>query len=170
VAVLVAVLSAIAPHLAAAAPEYQVKAAFLYNFAKFVEWPAETLQGASALRVCVFGGDPFGPALPATLQGKTVQERPVVVARPTTVADMAACHILFVGSSEDHEVPRLLPSLAGSGVLTVGESQEFARQGGMITFHRDGNKVRFEINADAAERAGLRISSQLLKLATRVTQ
>jgi hypothetical protein len=164
---LIGLVAVLAAPLAAAAPEYHVKAAFLYNFAKFVEWPPDAI--APEMRVCVFGGDPFGRALPETLAGKSVSERPLTVAYPATVRQLSDCHVLFVGASEDHELPRLLPSLAGTGVLTVGESDEFARQGGIITFRRERSKVRFEINETAAERAGLRISSQLLKLATRVT-
>jgi hypothetical protein len=155
---------------AAPAPEYQVKAAFLFNFAKFVDWPAGALARQSSMNVCVLGEDPFGPILNRTVEGKTVHDRPIRVARVADLSDVAQCHVLFISASEQRELPRLLPAIARLGILTVSDSARFVQDGGMIGFTRDDNRVRFEINNDAAERAGLRISSQLLKLATRVIQ
>ena len=154
----------------AAAPEYQVKAAFLFNFAKFVDWPAGVLTRNTSVNVCVLGDDPFGPILNRTVEGKTVHDRPIRVARLTDMADVSRCHVLFISASERRELPRLLPGLAGRSVLTVGETSTFVQDGGMIGFTTDEDRVRFEINNEAAERAGLHISSQLLKLATRVIQ
>jgi hypothetical protein len=163
-------LAAPAADAAAPAPEYQVKAAFLYNFAKFVDWPAHEVAGGGPLHVCVIGDDPFGSFLPETLEGKSVRDRRLTLRHLEGPADASSCHIAFVSPSEEAELPRLLASLAAASVLTVGETSAFERSGGMITFHVEGSKIRFAINVDAAERAGLKISSQLLKLATRVVQ
>jgi hypothetical protein len=154
----------------AAAPEYQVKAAFLFNFAKFVDWPEAALARDSSVNVCVLGDDPFGPVLNRTVEGKTVHDRPIRVARVSDLAEVFECHVLFISGSHRRELPRLLPTLSGLSILTVGEMAGFAQSGGMIAFTTDEDRVRFEINNEAAERAGLRISSQLLKLATRVIQ
>ena len=154
----------------AAAPEYQVKAAFLFNFAKFVDWPESTLARNETMNVCVLGDDPFGPLLNRTVEGKTVHDRTIRVARVSEINDASQCHVLFISGSERRELPRLLPALAGMSILTVGEMASFAQSGGMIGFTTEQDRVRFEINNEAAERAGLRISSQLLKLATRVIQ
>jgi hypothetical protein len=154
----------------AAAPEYQVKAAFLFNFAKFVDWPEAMLARNSSMNVCVLGDDPFGAILNRTVEGKTVHDRPIRVARLVDAGDVSHCHVLFISVSEQRELPRLLPVLAGLSILTVGETESFVQNGGMIGFTSDADRVRFEINNDAAERAGLHISSQLLKLATRVIQ
>ena len=154
----------------AAAPEYQVQAAFLFNFAKFVDWPEGTLARNGTMNVCVMGDDPFGPILDRTVAGKTVHDRPIRVAHVSDVSDVSQCHVLFIAASERRELPRLLPALAGLSILTVGEMASFAQSGGMIGFTSEEDRVRFEINNEAAERAGLHISSQLLKLATRVIQ
>jgi len=152
------------------APEYEVKAAFLYNFAKFVEWPPGSERNTHAFRICLVGDDPFGALLTETVAGKTVQDRPIEIAHPDSAPELGRCQMAFIPRSQVRQLPRLLAGLTGASTLTVGETEDFARGGGMITFHIEENKVRFEINAEAAQRAGLRISSQLLKLATRVTQ
>lgn len=154
----------------AAAPEYEVKAAFLYNFTKFVEWPPDVLARNSSLNVCVLGEDPFGTVLNRTVEGKRVHERPIRVARVVDVADVPRCQVLFISTSERRELTRLLPAISGLSILTVGEMASFAQEGGMIGFTAEDHRVRFEINNEAAARAGLQISSQLLKLATRVIQ
>jgi hypothetical protein len=146
--------------------EYQVKAAFLYNFARYVEWPEDA---APAFRICVLGDDPFGATLPDAVRDKRVRERPVEVAHPDP-GDLAGCHLLFVAASEAPLLPRLLAGVGGAHVLTVGESEGFTRAGGMIRMRIEENKVRFDVNLEAAQRVGLRISSQLLKLATQVIQ
>jgi len=153
-----------------AALEYQVKAAFLYNFAKFVEWPAESLpQDTDAVTIGVIGEDPFGAILEDTLDGKTCcHDRRLVARRFRRVEDAASAQILFIGASEESHLPEILSALDGANVLTVSDIDRFADRGGVIGFRREGNKLRFEINTDAAAHAGLTISSQLLKLATRV--
>jgi len=146
--------------------EYQIKAAFLYNFAKFVEWPATALRDPGApIIVAVLGEDPFGADLEQTLNGKSAGGRRVLVRRFKGVRDLEFCHILFISPSEKEHLRETLRALKNSNILTVGESDGFARLGGMINFIPEENRVRFEINIDAADRAGLKISSKLLKLA-----
>jgi uncharacterized protein DUF4154 len=150
--------------------EYQVKAGFLYNFVKFVDWPASAFPPTGdAVIIGVIGEDPFGEILDQVLQGKTCcHDRKLVVRRLQRLEHVTECHVLFISASEEARLPEILRLLDGAGVLTVGDIEGFAERGGMIGFHRESNKLRFEINADAASRAGLTISSQLLKLATRV--
>lgn len=145
--------------------EYQIKAAFLYHFVKFVEWPSEALPEASpTIHICVLGTDPFGGALEA-LKGKTVKGRSLVISRFERVRDLGGCHIAFVSSSEKGRLGEIVETLKEASVLTVGDMDRFAELGGIISFVVESNKVRFEINVVRAERARLKISSQLLKLA-----
>jgi hypothetical protein len=153
----------LAPSFASAVSEYKVKAAFLLNFGKYVEWPASAV--GSEIDICVLGRDPFGATLDETLAGRTVGSKNVKAHRISGVGQAHRCNIVFV-SRGDANVAAVLSDLAGSPVLLVGEQDRFARQGGMINFIEVDQKVRFEINEAAAKRAGLKISSQLLKLAT----
>jgi len=151
--------------------EYQVKAAFLYNFAKFVVWPAPRLGGANdSIEICILGSDPFGDLLDASVHGKRVEGRPFVVRRTPDVRKAFGCHILFVSSSERKKVNAILAEVRSCGILTIGEVEGFAAQGGVINFKLESGRVRFEINVDAAEQQGLRISSKLLSLAEVVKQ
>lgn len=143
--------------------EYQVKAAFLLNFGKFVEWPS---GDASDLLICVLGDDPFGETLDDTVAGRTVGRRTVATRRIGAVAQAKSCSILFVSRSESGSVDGILSALRGSPILLVGELDRFATRGGMINFVEVDQKIRFEINEAAAKKAGLKISSQLLRLAT----
>jgi len=145
--------------------EYAVKAAFLYNFAKFVEWPDSPAAPPSTLTLCVLGTDPFGEALETAVLDKTVRSRTLSVRRLQGLEDLGPCPILFIASSEVGRLPQILERLRGAPVLTVGESDGFARAGGMIGFFLEENRVRFEVNLGAAEAAGLRISSRLLGVA-----
>lgn len=146
--------------------EYQVKAAFLYNFAKFVDWPAEAFAGSSApLVIGVIGDDPFGGSLDQAINGKTINGRPLVVRRLKWSQDLRSCHIIFISSSERQRLPQVIHSLRGASVLTVGDMGQFNQQGGIINFILEANKVRFEINSRGADQARLRISSKLLSLA-----
>jgi hypothetical protein len=154
---------------AAAAPEYQLKAAFLYNFARFVEWPQGTVAATDPFRICIVGDDPFGDLLDQAVRGKTVHDRPVEVVHPDDLFAIR-CHIAFFARSGAPALPRLLTALGGRGILTVGETEDFTRAGGVIAMRVEESKVRFDVNVDAAQRAGLRVSSQLLKLASRVIQ
>lgn len=141
--------------------EYRVKAAYLFNFTKFVDWPPAALESGNSFQICLAGTNPFGPALASTLVGETAAGLPLA-ARIIEPKDAGACHVLFV--------PRTVaaaPFLRGVGmapVLTVGESPDFVRQGGAIRFVVEGGRVRFEINQTAAERAQLKVSSRLLQL------
>jgi YfiR/HmsC-like len=148
------------------APEYQIKAAFLYNFAKFVEWPPAVSPGANdPMEICVIGEDPFGNTLNQSIEGKTVSGHKLMIRRLKPAQDMKGCQVAFISSSEKNHLPSLLESLNGGGVLTVGETEGFAALGGVINFTMENDKVHFEINLDAAGRAGLKISSKLLLLA-----
>ena len=146
--------------------EYKVKGAFLYNFAKFVEWPAAAFKtNDSPLVIGVLGDTMLPPDLEQAVEGRTVNGRPVVVRRSKRIEDLIEAHVLFISSSEQADYGRIMGMLTGRGVLTVGESPEFLRQGGVINFVLRDNRVRFEIDRAAAEKKGLKISSQLLKLA-----
>jgi len=146
--------------------EYELKAAFLFNFAKFVDWPSNSFANPEApFLMCVLGPDPFGGALDGALRGKVIAEHPVNVIRVKHVADLAGCQILFVAASESHLLPEILAKLRGHCVLLVGETDDFASSGGAIQFTLEDNRVRFFINPDAVDRAGLKISSKLLALA-----
>ena len=150
--------------------EYELKAAFLYNFVKFVEWPPEAFAGArSPLTICVYGEDPFGTSLDGVVRGESLGERNLLVQRPETLDELRGCHVLFVSRSERQRMPEVLARVEGAPVLTVGDTDGFLRAGGMINFVLEENKVRFLINQAAAERGGLRISSKLLRLAKGTT-
>jgi hypothetical protein len=155
------------PPAAAAHSENEIKSAMLYNFAKFVEWPAGALgEGGAAVVVGVWGDDQLVPVLEAALRNKNVDGHPIMVRRLGPGADPKSCAVLYVGSSDRKEIVRIVQSVGRSPVLTIGERVQFSRLGGVIAFLRDGNRIRFEINADAAERVGIQVSSKLLRLAT----
>lgn len=154
------------PLPASASPEYQAKAAFLFNFGKFVQWP-DAAFGEGEMRLCVLGADPFGAALDG-IEGKQVRGQKLVVLRGPGV-DPRRCHILFIARSEDGRLDAILQAVGRSSVLTVGESEDFARRGGVVNFKIVDGKIRFEINPEAAKQAGLRISAKLLQLATVVS-
>jgi hypothetical protein len=145
-----------------------VKAACVYNFAKFVDWPAETLPADGTFVIGVLGTDPLTRAIEESLGGKTVLDRRIVVRAVRDAADAARCQILFVASSEESALPRLVAELEGTPTLTISDGERLAERGVMIAFVTRARKVRFEINLDSAERSRLKLSSQLLKLATQV--
>ncbi len=149
--------------------EYQVKAAFLYHFSQFVEWPEGTFKHTgSPLVYCTIGEDPFHGALDASLSGKTLGARPLHVSHFQQSQDFRACQIVFIGAGDKKLVASMLSSLKGAPILTVGDSEHFVEDGGMIGFLLEENKIRFEINMEAAEHAKLKLSSRLLALAKRV--
>jgi hypothetical protein len=151
---------------AQSADEYQVKAAFLYNFAKFVEWPAHAFKSPEdPVVICVMGRSPFGPLLEQAVSGKQIEGRPLAVREIAEIREAVACQILFVAAGEKKRVPAILDQIKTGAVLTVGETQNFAAAGGVINFKLEDGKVRIEVNVYAAERAKLRISSKLLSLA-----
>jgi hypothetical protein len=144
------------------ADEYQVKAAFLFNFARFVDWPPQTFKHpGDPMSICVLGTNPFGRALDEAVSGKSIEGRKFVVRLVPDIPQAGGCQILFIASREK----KILQSATLVGVLTVGESEGFTAGGGVIGFKLEGGKVRLEINVDAAEQRKLRISSKLLSLA-----
>jgi hypothetical protein len=146
--------------------DYEVKAAFLYNFARFVEWPAEAgPDPGTPFVIAILGRDPFGAVLDETVAGKTVGGRPIEVRRVARVDEARDAQIVFVSPSERANVAAILKALERPGILTVGDTDGFATQGGAINFTVHARRVRFEINPAAAEQARLKMSSQLLKLA-----
>jgi len=148
--------------------EYEVKAAYLYNFGRFVEWPAKASAASEYFSICVLGGDPFGATFDATIAGESINGKKVVVARITKPQDAASCRILFISSSEESRLKEILATLDKTSVLTVSDISQFTRRGGMIQFLTEANRVRFEVNLTIAEHAGLTLSSQLLKVAVSV--
>ena len=146
--------------------EYQVKAAFLFNFARFVEWPPTAFENAtSPIGVCVLGDDPFGDSLNRVVAGKMLGERTLMVRRAKKLRELGGCEILFISGSERGHLPEILEELRTAPVLTVGESEDFATRGGEVQFTLEESHVHFLINVDATERAGLKVSSKLLSLA-----
>jgi hypothetical protein len=152
-----------------AAEEYQVKAAFLFHFAEFVNWPAEAFaDGAAPVTYCTLGEDPFQGALDQSLHGKMVGAHPLRVEHLKQTQGIQDCRVLFVGANEKKRLSAALAGIKGNPILTVGESEHFVQDGGMIGFCMDGNKVRFEVNLDAAGQSRLKISARLLALAKTV--
>jgi hypothetical protein len=159
------------PPIAALPPpptdEYHVKAAFLYNFARFTEWPPDIFQGPEdPFVICVLGRDPFGLALDDVIVGRKISDRKIVVRRFSDARRVAGCRILFVSSSEPKSDLAVLAGMKESGVLTVGESGNATSEGMIINLKLDNGKVRFEIHTDPADREKLRFSSLLLSLAS----
>jgi len=147
--------------------EYEVEAAYLSNFGRFVEWRARPVAGET-FNICVLGPDPFGNLLDSALKGEAIANSSMAAKRIAVAEDASSCRIVFISSSKEAQLPGILATLGASNSLTVSDMPEFARRGGMIQFVIEGNRVRFEINLNAAQRAGLSLSSQLLKLAVAV--
>jgi hypothetical protein len=151
-----------------AAAEYDVKAAFLYNFIQFVDWPEGAFHdGRSTFRVCVLGDDPFGDNLKMIVK-EEVAGRKLALWRMKAMSDPSGCQVLFVSRSERQRLPQILAAVRSTPVLTVGDTDGFLEKGGIINFVVEGERVRFEINQEMAKQSGLKISSKLLRLATRV--
>ncbi|MBI3935276.1 MAG: YfiR family protein [Acidobacteria bacterium] len=146
-----------------------MKAAFLLNFTKFVEWPSAAFPAPDTpITICVLGEDPFGPILDRTVAGESVNGRAVRARRSVPEANPQGCHVAFISRSERGNIAQINSDLRGSRALTVSEVPGFADAGGMIEFVIEGGKVRFYINAAAAEAAGLKLSSRLLRVATAI--
>jgi hypothetical protein len=162
-----AVLCALAAPPGAAPPaERDVKAAFLCHFPSYVEWPAGTFAAPTdPIVVGVLWEDPFGPALDALVRNRSVGGRPLVVRRLSRIEDARGVHVLYVGTADPLEVAGVLSHLEGRAILTVADGERLAERGAVVNFRLEEQKVRFDINVAAAERAGLKLSSQLLKLA-----
>jgi hypothetical protein len=148
--------------------DYQVKAVYLINFARFVAWPDKPGMQHDSFTICVLGPDPFGRTLDTVLAGEKIAGRSAVAKRISTPQESFDCRILFVSSADTGLTTRIVDAANKQGVLTVSDMQHFANRGGMIQFVTDDKRVRFEVNLTAAQRAGLTLSSELLKVATLV--
>jgi len=166
---LIALLVLIAPAVTslAAEGEYQVKAAMLFNFAKFVEWPADTFGADNRILFCIAGKSPLNSSL-QQLQGKPVKGRTVSIRPITRPDEVAGCQVLFIPQSEHARLSAYLQQAGHHSILTVSDLDRFTASGGMIGFYEEDNKIRFEINLEAAQKRRLQISSHLLNLARRV--
>lgn len=147
------------------ANEYAVKAAFLFHFAKFVDWPPDAFPGPdSPLILCVLGKDPFGENMSA-LRGKSVNGRPIAIRYAATVDEIGKCHILFISASEKTFLPGILGSKKVSNVLTIGDMEDFGQQGGFVNFVTNDDRIGIEVNLEAVQRSRMKISSKILALA-----
>ena len=147
-------------------PEYRLKAAFLYNFAVFTEWPADV---GSTLNLCLYGSDPFGAEIDP-LNGKKVGERSVALQRKSTLESLKGCQIVFVAATSIGQLPRVLESLRGQPVLTLADTPGAVHQGAALNMAVAQGRITFEANLAAARAARLNLSSKLLRLATEVIQ
>ncbi len=146
--------------------EYDVKAGFIYNIAKFIDWPegGNRVDGKETLELCILGSDPFGKSLDA-IEGKIVKGRTFHVRRVASINELKSCHMVFIPRTERERVPRIAEAIKDYGILTVGDTEGFLTQGVMINFFVDGKRVRFEIDPERVKRGRINMSSQLLKLA-----
>jgi hypothetical protein len=146
--------------------EYAVKAAFIFNFAQFTEWPDNAFASAnSPFVIGVIGSDPFDGALEQVIVNKTLHDRPVVVKYIKSLDGIPDCSLLFVPASEETRLNDIFDKIASRPILTIGETERFPWMGGTIQFYLEDNKLRFEINPESVAKAQLRISSKLMKLA-----
>lgn len=147
----------------------QVQAAYLYNFGKFVKWPADAPANQNgSFIICVLDQDPFGATLQSALAGESVGGKPVAIKRLPRAQDAAACHILFINSAQGKDLAEILAAVDDSSVLTVSDMHDFSKRGGMIQFVLDGDRIRFEINLESAQKSHLVLASELLKVAVAV--
>ncbi len=154
-----------------AVDEYKMKAAFIYNFTKFVEWPPQAFRApADPVVICILGENPFGDGLGRLVGDKSLEGRSFAVRQISKEPQAAGCHILFICSSERKRIPSIMTAVGGRATLTIGETEGFALQGGVINFKIEEGRVRLQVNIRAAEKAGLHISSKLLTLAQIVGQ
>ena len=163
--IVLCLLPALCVHAQARPSEYQVKAAYLYNFGKFVNWPD---SGKAEFHLCVLGDDPFGADLDSTITNATINGKKIAARRLSGVQDAEGCEIAFIASSESGRLERNLAALKKLHVLTVSDMPDFIRRGGIIQFVEEDRKVRFEVNLKAAQESGFTLSSELLKVAAKV--
>ena len=148
------------------ASEYQVKAAFLFHFAQFVEWPAYSYESpGSPFIIGILGQDPFGTYLDQLVKGELIHGRPIQVVRYRDVREVGNCHILFINLRDVEKTQQAIESLKGKNILTVSDQEDFQKLGGIVKFFTDRQKIRFQINPDMAKAASLNISSKLMRLA-----
>lgn len=145
------------------ATDVVLKAAFVYNFVKFAEWPA--LRTGQAIEVCIVGDDGMAAAFDKTASGKSVSGRVVAMTRPVDASNWSACHVLFIADAEARQSAKELSSIRTAPVLTVSDRPGFARGSGLVELYVEDGRMRFAINVDALERSGLQLSSRLLGLA-----
>ncbi len=149
------------------ATEYEVKAAYLLNFGKFVKWPVAAMPPATEkFSICVQGDDPFGAVLDATVRDEKIDGRAIIARRISRAQDATGCQVLFISRSEEKQARKSLPALKKAGILTVSDMPGFLDREGMIQFTFVGNRIRFEVNLDSVQDAGLTLSSELLKVAS----
>jgi len=149
--------------------DYDVKAAYLYNFGRFVEWPENVAATRSgSFTICVLGQDPIRRSLDATLAGETIGGKTIVAKRISSAEESGICQILFLSRTDDSRLNKIIADLDKMAVLTVSDMPQFVKRGGMIQFVLEGKKVRFEVNLTATQHVGLTLSSELLKVATAV--
>ncbi len=147
------------------AGEYEVKALFLYNFINFIDWPADSsFNSSSTVNICIIGEDPFGESLD-DIRGETAKGKKLAIKFYRPYDEPKGCHLLFIPAAEKNHTGHILRSIRETGVLTVADSEEAARQGAVIGFYIEQKKVRFAVNMEAVRRSGLKISAKLLKLA-----
>jgi hypothetical protein len=148
----------------AAAPEYRVKAVFLYNFTNFIEWPASAFSAAkSPFVVGILGKDPFGSYLEEAMSGESANGHPLIIQRYKHVNEISNCHILFIHKGEADKIAAVISGLKGRNTLIVSDAPEFIQQGGMIRFLTKAGKIQLQINLPATQAAKLEISSKLLR-------
>ena len=153
---------------AAERPEHEVKAAFLYNFGKYVRWPKDASGADDTFVIAILGADPFGAALDDIVRGNRIDNRPVTVRRVSKVGELEGCEVLYISASEAPRLRSILAALPQAPILTVSDVPQFVERGGMIGLVMANRRVQFEVNAEAAERAGLMLGSQLMRLARTV--
>lgn len=162
------------PRLATAAEvsvEFRLKAAFLLNFAKLVQWPAARFKDSKdALRLCVLGADPFGSVLDDTIRGKRIGERPITVTRAAAAKDLLDCHLVYLGAGERSRYAAHMKALSDRSILTVDEGSQFIWPLGMIRFYLDQDRVRFEVSPSTMEKAQLQMDPRMVKIARIVSQ
>jgi uncharacterized protein DUF4154 len=147
--------------------EEEVESAFLFNFAKYTEWPATSFADASSpVVICILGEESFAATVQRVVNGEKISGRSTIIRAVDAGAELRACHVAFIPSSSKHRPPQIVAAIGNAAVLTVGESKDFAHQGGMVRLYVQDGRPRFEINPNAILRSGLRISSNLLALAT----
>ena len=145
--------------------QYRIKAAFIYNFSKFIEWPSQAFTGPEQpFSIGILGEDPFGQILEETLEDKTVKGRSFVINRSDNIKNLEKSHIIFISGSEKGRLPEVIDAIQHKHVLTVSDMENFSRSGGMIQLVKLNKTIRFEINLDAANRARIEINAKLLSL------
>lgn len=159
------------PSFAQGPTEHQVKAAFVFNFTKFVEWPAPAFRSSpNTINICLIGEDLFGKVLDETVKGQIVGGRGFAVRRLTQIPRDDSCQVAFLGGMDKRSAEQILAPIKSLPILTVVDNEDSGDPGAMIGFVVDDNKVRFNVNLDIAERAGVKLSSKLLKLAKQVRE